>query len=283
MTRRPDAVLALLLAASAAAAAIPALAQTKPGPVFQVPELPPRSNAPAAPPSTGQPCQHSLREESGVVTLSLRDPGRANQSFSFRADGLPYLANFDGSGALEARAPIFHETAEISWSDGDGKTACKASVTFQSFRYVYLTALVWSGPYELGLHVTEPDGMKIGSVAVASEAAEAPAAASGGLGTIESFGLPGGDGTHVLLYRPKAIARPPQAGEIYFFIEFLSRGNPAHAPFCDGGTASVASYHLVHLDEGTLQLRHGEFGAVPCGTSWGSDEEGFSPPFRWRL
>ena len=176
-------------------------------------------------------CDATVSETSGVVTLSLTDATRAGTTTSITLDERSYAARFAAAGRLLARAPMFHATADLDWTGLDGQACHRRGIPFKTYQSVVLTALVWSGPFELALHVVEPPGGRIGSPTSYVFAGRPNLDHSTGLGDLQTFGLPGGTGVQVQLYTLPP-ERNPRRGEIYYFVEFVSRGNPAGPPFC---------------------------------------------------
>jgi hypothetical protein len=78
---------------------------------------------------------------------------------------------------------------------------------------------------------------------------------------------------------------PPQnrraEGDVWFHVEFVSRGNPATPPYCGGSAQATASFKLIHLDLGKTEQRGRSFGSVACGTSW--DQEHYFIGLKWKL
>ena len=252
--------------------------------IDDLPGTPPPAKTvkPIAP--AGDPCQANVSQSDGIVTLSVNDQARADQPVTFTLDDRDYAARFDGQGHLQARAPMFHPTADLAWPGSDGRRCDHRGLTFTNFQTAVLTALVWTGPYELALHVVEPPSGRIGGPVNYVYPGRPNTDHSTGLGDLQRFGDTGSGTAQVQLYTLPT-ARNPGRGDVYYFVEFVSRGNPARPPFCGSDKQSTASFKIIHLDSGQIEQRGGSFGAVPCGTSWNDSqkEAGYFQRWKWKL
>ena len=232
----------------------------------------------------GDPCQAGVSQADGIVTLSVKDPARADKPVTFTLDDRDYAARFDAQGQLQARAPMFHPIADVTWPGSDGRRCDYRGIAFTNFQSAVLTALIWTGPYDLALHVVEPPGGRIGGAVNYIYPGRPNADHSTGLGDLQSFGTPGSGTAQVQLYTLPT-ARNPRHGDVYYFVEFVSRGNPARPPFCGSDNQSTASFKIIHLDSGQIEQRGGSFGTVPCGTSWNDSqkEAGYFQRWKWKL
>lgn len=211
-------------------------------------------------------CHLEISVQRDVVTFKTIDPARAGQIFDYSVDNFRFVTRFDATGRLDASGPLLQENTRLGWKAGDG-TACATSIDADTLPDTVATALVWSGRYELDLHVREPNG--------ASLSRAQPSTAS--LGQVQSFGTPGGgrNGTRVLLYSAPRSRLPSGSGTtLYFDVEFVSRGNPAQPPWCGADMAQV-EFQMFHVDTQQVEPPHG-FGAVPCGQSWPSAADAFA-------
>lgn len=206
---------------------------------------------PPAPPARVLPsvpvCQADIAERDGVVTIALTDPARRLQRATVTIDDITYTASFDVSGSLHAAGPLFHPFADIGWPDHGG-AACHRQVTFPGFASAYRTALVWQGTAEMALHVGEA-GAKPGDVTHYVSAWRPNNDFAAGDGEIVSFGEAAADTSRVQLYRVPA-DRQKAPDDPAYFVEAVSRGNPAVAPYCGDAPEARISVRLLRLSNG---------------------------------
>ncbi len=206
---------------------------------------------------------------------------------SFSLDGRSYAARFDQTGRLAARAPLFKRRGDLEWTGTDGSRCYKRGIVFDDFDTVVVVAIIWSGPYELALHVVEPGGRLGGPVGYVFPGRPNENGQTG-LGSLETFGAPVPGETRVQLYLLPA-DRNPRQSEITYFVEFASRGNPAQRPFCGNDPTLIAKYRIIHLDAATAEpnpeIRGGSFTAVACGHRWSEAEieDGYFVRWKWKL
>jgi hypothetical protein len=250
------------------------------------PPLPPRPSpppiAPTPPPQTVvDACQANISEKDGVVTVDIADTSRANQDINIKVGDLIYAASFDPIGRLRLEAPIFARSADIHWLT-KGQTPCdRRGIAFTHYDTTYFTALIWEGKdYDLVLHVVEPPDGRIGGLDHYVYPKRPNLDLKTGLGSLRKFGKPVAGASQVLLY-----TLPPQnqrgEGDIWFHVEFASRGDPARPPYCGGTALATVNFKLFHLDAGKLERRGSAFSSVPCGTSW--DQDHYYQRWKWKL
>jgi hypothetical protein len=211
--------------------------------VFQPP--PPPVPAPAA--VAAALCLADVAERDGIVTVGMVDAGRGGQRLKLTVDGIVYAATFGSSGVLQVRAPLFHPFAEVTWADSNG-TQCRKPVTFTGFATAYRAALVWQDSADLALHVGE-SGAKPGDPAHYVSALRPNRDLSAGDGEMLTFGEQAAGASRVQLYRVP-LDRQPIVDPPSFFVEFVSRGNPAAEPYCGTSPEAQPAIRLLLVANG---------------------------------
>ena len=237
--------------------------------------------APEEPTPHADPCAATLTENDGVIRLSLADAARAGKTLAVGVDDfgddlhLNYDASFDASGQLQLSAPIFHENAVVQW-EGAGGQPCQQTVRFSGYSHAFRTALIWTGPVVLALHVVEPTGA-IGSAShYVSPSRPNLGLGPGSYGFLREFGE-GGSKLHVQLYSVPSGKNPRDNSPVSFHVENVSRGNPTTAPFCGDNPLARTPYQAIFQREGQPpKLARGSFAPLACGFSWKENERSFS-------
>lgn len=212
------------------------------------------------------PCQATINEHNGIVSIDLADLTRSGQEITVSVDGFEYSAEFDAAGQMHLEAPLFHSVGDLKWVGLSGASCQRAGIQFTSFSSAYYLALVWSGDYELKLRVKEEDGANV--------TPEKPNLdLNNGIGKLRRFGAHAKK-TRVWLYNVQDGATKVPVGSTWVFVDFASRGNPAHPPFCGDGPLSSAQFSLISHNSGpSTQIQNLRVGSSVCGYSWASDDK----------
>jgi len=250
-------------------------------PPLPPPPPPPPPRPPPSPPQVPvDPCQANVTEKDGIVTVDMTDTTRAGQAINIAVGEFTYATSFDPIGRVRFEAPILGSTADVHWLTKSQASCDRKGVAFSHFDTTYFTALVWDGAYNLALHIVEPPDGRIGGPNHYVYPDRPNLDLKTGLGFLRKFGAPVAGTSQVQLYTLPPQNQPGE-GDLWFHVEFVSRGNPAKPPYCGGNAVATVSFKLFHLDGGKLERKGSSFAAVPCGTRW-DDPEHYLQRWKWK-
>lgn len=221
-----------------------------------------RPAPPPPPPPAVEPCAATIDEHDGVVTLEVVDAARSGQTSTVTLDGNNYTGAFGDDGRMRLDAPLLHNTGDLLWTGRNGVACERPSLRFANYETAFFFALVWTGSFELALHVQQEDGTWLPP--------EQPGdMSSHPLGVLRRFGGSAPGSTQVWLYSVARGAVRIADGSTWAFVDFVSRGNPARPPFCGGGRLSSPRFDLVsHKGGFSTQVRNMGSAPVACGFAW---------------